>query len=630
MLTTVLGQPRDFNASLEDLALRLADALNTGAPPKCAIRVSFDPVFAAKKNLDDDRRDKLLAAGARGELTAMKWILAEYDCSKTAKPLLLEVCANGRPFAADWVVNACGLTTADVKENNCQLLCDVCAGAPLAMVVWFVARFNIGPAEVATNAYGALRTVAAAGRLEILEWLFALVKNHMNAAQSLNERHFYDDATYDACVAGRLDVLRLLVQHGNLGRWDFLRGADKSVTVLECGFWKTYHHYDDRYLCRALINGHVKVANYLWTFIEQHINSKPQTEVLDGTVERIIRNASAKGSLAAVKWAVAKFHLARRPDAHPTRVCLDGHEADAYWGRGSQACQANCPKRARSENNYALRMSCQNGHAEVVRYLCETFALTAADARVDDNCALRMSCQNGHVEVVRYLCETFAMTATDARTNNSYALRAAFENGHVEVARYLCDRFQPIVADLLYTDFFSLNKAIHNGHMGVLELFLAKFEPTTGILQRVCDFLVSAIECDTYGKRSDDVKYLIELVKTLPNDTIRVYVVCLACRRLPSDIVRLLAESFGLTASEVKRDKIAPLRRACIEKRALETVRYLVETFDLTSADARPDYLDAIRAAHQAGSVETVKWLMGAIGMQAVDLSMIVDLLAGK
>jgi hypothetical protein len=72
-----------------------------------------------------------------------------------------------------------------------------------------------------------------------------------------------------------------------------------------------------------------------------------------------------------------------------------------------------------------------------VRYLVDTFKLTAEDARAKDNFAFRTACASGHLPVVQYLVETFKLTAEDARAKDNYVLRMACASGHTKVVEYL-------------------------------------------------------------------------------------------------------------------------------------------------------------------------------------------------
>ena len=67
---------------------------------------------------------------------------------------------------------------------------------------------------------------------------------------------------------------------------------------------------------------------------------------------------------------------------------------------------------------------------------------------------LRGAVKNGHVEVLKWLHETYRLTASDARANENHALREAAENGHVEVLKWLHDTFELAVEDVNAVDDF--------------------------------------------------------------------------------------------------------------------------------------------------------------------------------
>jgi deoxyribodipyrimidine photolyase len=77
----------------------------------------------------------------------------------------------------------------------------------------------------------------------------------------------------------------------------------------------------------------------------------------------------------------------------------------------------------------------------VAQWLAATFGLVTADARTADNSALRLACEEGHLGVAQWLATTFGLTAEDARTGDNDALRCACEHGHLEVAQWLVKTF---------------------------------------------------------------------------------------------------------------------------------------------------------------------------------------------
>jgi hypothetical protein len=96
---------------------------------------------------------------------------------------------------------------------------------------------------------------------------------------------------------------------------------------------------------------------------------------------------------------------------------------------------------AQSHDNYALTVSCGNGHLELVKYLKEEFGLEREDAQIDDNYALRWSCANGYSVVVKYLKEEFGLVREDAQSDDNFALGVSCENGNLEVVKYLREEF---------------------------------------------------------------------------------------------------------------------------------------------------------------------------------------------
>ena len=51
------------------------------------------------------------------------------------------------------------------------------------------------------------------------------------------------------------------------------------------------------------------------------------------------------------------------------------------------------------------QLAVDNGHVDVVRYLCELPGDRGVNPGADDNYAIRWAAANGHVDVVRLLCE---------------------------------------------------------------------------------------------------------------------------------------------------------------------------------------------------------------------------------
>jgi hypothetical protein len=72
----------------------------------------------------------------------------------------------------------------------------------------------------------------------------------------------------------------------------------------------------------------------------------------------------------------------------------------------------------------------------VAQWLVTTFGLTAEDARSEDNYALRWSCDKGHLAVAQWLVATFNLTAEDVRTVDCDTLQ-----DHPDVYQWLTTAF---------------------------------------------------------------------------------------------------------------------------------------------------------------------------------------------
>lgn len=93
---------------------------------------------------------------------------------------------------------------------------------------------------------------------------------------------------------------------------------------------------------------------------------------------------------------------------------------------------------------------CQNGHADVVRYLCHESTADANVARDDGATPLLVAANNNHLEVVRLLVEECKADPSLARYDgqqpapgvlaHSTPLRVAHHNGHFEIVKYLMGR----------------------------------------------------------------------------------------------------------------------------------------------------------------------------------------------
>lgn len=114
-------------------------------------------------------------------------------------------------------------------------------------------------------------------------------------------------------------------------------------------------------------------------------------------------------------------------------------------------------------NNYAIRLTSENGHLEVVELLLSD---PRVDPTVNNNEAIRSASVNGHLEVVGLLLSDSRVDPSD---NNNYAIQRASRCGQAEVVKLLLSdpRVDPTV-----NNNGAIRWASINGNVGVVNLLL--------------------------------------------------------------------------------------------------------------------------------------------------------------
>ena len=77
-----------------------------------------------------------------------------------------------------------------------------------------------------------------------------------------------------------------------------------------------------------------------------------------------------------------------------------------------------------------------------MKWLVDTFGLTAEDAKTNNNYAFRCVCSCGHLEVSKWLVDRFGLTINDIRCFNNWAFRYACTNGHLKILEFIIGGFQ--------------------------------------------------------------------------------------------------------------------------------------------------------------------------------------------
>ena len=234
---------------------------------------------------------------------------------------------------------------------------------------------------------------------------------------------------------------------------------------------------------------------------------------------------------------------------------------------------------ARAYDNYALRYAARYGSLEVLKWLKEMFGLTGEDARDFDNDALGMSAENGHLEVLKWLKETFGLSAVDARADDNYALRKASENGHLEVLKWLKETFGLTAVDARADDNYALRYAAKYGSLEVLKWLKETFGLTVD------------------DARADDNDALVG-----------------AAENGQVEVLKCLHDTFDLRAEDARACDNEVLVGAA-ENGQVEVLKCLHATFGLTVDDARVRDNEALRCAAENGHYDVVDWFRETFGL---------------
>lgn len=84
-----------------------------------------------------------------------------------------------------------------------------------------------------------------------------------------------------------------------------------------------------------------------------------------------------------------------------------------------------------------LKISCERGNLEFVKFLFYKVGLLIDDFRIENNYALRWACRRGYLDIVRFLYKDIGLMYKDFGYHNNYACVTACKNGHLEIIKFM-------------------------------------------------------------------------------------------------------------------------------------------------------------------------------------------------
>ena len=304
----------------------------------------------------------------------------------------------------------------------------------------FVERGEISPASVRTLSRLCLTTVAA-----------------MNALGGDGTLHY----------SFRAVIRRHLEQLGpRTGVWEAVRHTSAlvggGVCKLECKAWSTAPWTPDMAQWLQSVSLDQLCDNEWWWLMKRRdLNRHERIAVL--------RAAASRGCTHTVKHICSPgaSHNAGLDSAGTPRQCLDPPHATPGAVPGVH-------------NNVAMRLAAENGHLQLVQYLCSLPTEHGVDPSANNTLAVRCAAANGHLQVVQYMCSLPMHRGVDPGAHNNAAIRLAAENGHFQVVQYLCSLPTARGVDPSADDNSALLKAAENGHLQVVQ-YLCSLPTARGV-----------------------------------------------------------------------------------------------------------------------------------------------------
>jgi ankyrin repeat protein len=258
------------------------------------------------------------------------------------------------------------------------------------------------------------------GNMEMMVWLHEEKKIH--EGKNVCD---YSQSMIMACCAGRLDVLKYL------------------VNIVE------FIQYDKEALRQACLNGHLNIVEYL------------HRELKFNLANADLVCACKSANLELVKYMVEAIE-----------------DVDYMWAFES-ACSLEIANYlfekfdiplSKIKKDVALTNACASGNVALVKYLVECLGLDIADdVRYS---ALKTAFSNDDLEMVQYLVESGQLTASDILKTGMLTDRqnASFSNRKLKIMTYLFKAF-----DLSYIDISLDFNAIIEYALRTTQLNLLKF-----------------------------------------------------------------------------------------------------------------------------------------------------------
>ena len=361
---------------------------------------------------DKDGIVPLHVASIKGNLEIVRYLVEERQCdpmlkTKSGITLLNFAALNGHLNIVQYLINEkyCNLTEKGWQGRRTPLH-DASQGGHLSIVRYLVEEGGVDPLSTDFKNATALHYASRHGHLQVVQYL---IEKHCDP---MHEDQDGNNPMKIAVSKKRWSVVMYFVKVG------YFSPNERSLVVA------MFH--------KACLDGRLDVMKCL----VDHLQADPSIPDDDGDTPLHI--ASAKGHLAMVKYLLeCKCDPQYKNNTGNTPMncaALEGHLNILQF----LITEKNHSPVARDFNGRTLlHNASQEGHLHIVKYLVN---MRLVDPSCEDNAGLtplHLACTEGHMGVVKYLVSQTFCDPSISQPSSPSPTELAFEHGNTEIGVYL-------------------------------------------------------------------------------------------------------------------------------------------------------------------------------------------------
>ncbi|KAH3760469.1 amino acid transporter family protein [Pelomyxa schiedti] len=319
----------------------------------------------------------LAEAIRNGKTHVMQYLMAHIGIHPLVlaerRDFFLHSCFRGDTSVCEWLVDSCGLNSADARALNNKAFRICCGRGHLHTAQWLATQLSLTPNEIRSADNSAFRKSCRGGYLELAQWLQSKFSLTVDDATT-TARDTPNYALYHSCSEGHFHVVQWLVETFHLS------------TSPEC--------YTAALLGCSL-GGHIKIAKWLMaTFSNESVTTS------------CFKNACSKGHLEMAKWLCQKVPVAPTDDVSEImfNACSLNHSEVMVWLGETFTVPP--------DSNWVLECiyeAYSHGNLPILKWLASKFSL-GSHTELDQNFYVYGYCRSiTNVELFKWFLDHFSV-----------------------------------------------------------------------------------------------------------------------------------------------------------------------------------------------------------------------------